>query len=289
MSGTNPQQGPSSMTIAITGAAGTVGKVLRQQLAEMGYQCLLLDVQPIHDCRPNERAILVDVTDQPRLTEALKGAKAVIHLAACTTDAAWPDQIKLSIEGTISLFDAARANGIKRVVYTSSHHVVGFHGRAQPLDHQAVLLPDSRYAVGKAFGESIGGLYACKYDIQVFCIRIGNVNTRPIDRRRLGNWLSGPDLGQLMKIGLEHPAIVFEVVYGISDATGRDYDNRRAYELGYRPTATSEPWLAAVLSEDPAPPEGSAESQSPAETTLGGLFSASEFIGSPERLKAVGH
>mgnify|MGYP006269728823 FL=1 len=277
------------MTIAITGAAGTVGTVLRHELAALGYPCLLLDVRPITDCRPNERAMTVDITDQPALTQALQGCTGVVHLAACTTDAAWPDQVKLSIEGSISLFDAAHTNGIKRVVYASSHHVVGFHGRGQPLDHQALLLPDSRYGVSKAFGESIGALYACKFDMRVFCIRIGNVNTRPIDRRRLGSWLSGPDLGQLVKIGLEHSDIVFEAVYGISDATGRDYDNRRAYELGYRPAATSEPWLAAVMSEDPPPSAGSAESQSPAETTLGGQFSASEFIGLPERLKAVGH
>lgn len=277
------------MTIAVTGAAGTVGSVLRQELSAMGYQCLLLDVRPITDCRPNERAIEVDITDQPALTKALAGCSGIVHLAACTTDADWPDQVRLSIEGSISLFEAAHANGIKRVVYASSHHVVGFHGRGQPLDHQAILLPDSRYGVGKAFGESIGALYACKYDMRVFCIRIGNVNTRPIDRRRLGSWVSGADLGQLVRIGLDHPDIVFEVVYGISDATGRDYDNRRAYELGYRPTATSEPWIAAVLAEDPAPAAGSIESHSPAETTLGGAFSASEFIGSPERLKAVGH
>lgn len=276
------------MRIAITGAAGTVGTVLRKELADMGFKCLLIDLKSITDMRFNEHFVQVDINNQSLITQALSGCHGIIHLAACTTDAPWAEQVKLSIEGTISVFDAARSAGIKRIIYTSSHHVVGFHQRGAPLNHHAVLLPDSRYAVGKSFGEAIGAFYACKYNMQVFCIRIGNLNTRPIDRRRLGNWISGRDLSQLVKIGLEHPDIIFETVYGISDATGRDYNNSRAFELGYRPTATSEPWFDTILQEDPPPVEGSNESMSPAETTLGGLFSASEFIGSPERLKRVG-
>lgn len=277
------------MRVAITGAAGTVGTVLRHELAEMGYQSLLLDIKQISDLRPNEDFVRADISDQPLLTQVFAGCDAIIHLAACTTDAPWAEQVKLSIEGTISVFDAARGSGIKRIIYTSSHHVVGFHPRGGPLSHHAVLLPDSRYGVGKAFGETIGGLYACKYDMQIFCIRIGNLNTRPIDRRRLGSWISGRDFGQLVKIGLDHPDIIFEVVYGISDATGRDYDNNRAYELGYQPQDRFEPWLDQVLTEDPPPAPDTDAALSAAETTLGGQFSATEFIGSPQRLKSVGH
>jgi uronate dehydrogenase len=277
------------MCVAITGAAGTVGTVLRHELADMGYECLLMDLKPITDLRSNERFEQVDMNDQPLMTKVLSGCHAIIHLAACTTDAPWVDQVKLSIEGTISVFDAARDAGISRIIYSSSHHVVGFHPRGGPLNHQAVLLPDSRYAVGKSFGESIGAFYACKYDMHVFCIRIGNLNTRPIDRRRLGGWISGRDFGQLVKIGLEHQDFVFEIVYGISDATGRDYDNSRAYALGYCPQDRVESWIAQVLAEDPSPPRGSDDALKPSEITLGGQFSETEFIGSPHRLKSVGH
>jgi uronate dehydrogenase len=274
-------------TIAITGAAGLVGTGLRTELLALGYGLILLDVKPVPDLRPQERAFFVDVRDQAALTERLGGADAIVHLAACTTDAPWPDQVSLSIDGTISLFDAARAAGVNRVVYASSHHAVGFHSRARPIDDQVELRPDSRYGVGKAFGESIGALYACKHGFGVLAIRIGNVNTRPIDRRRLGNWLSWRDLGQLVAIGIEHPGIVFEIVYGISDATGRNYDNSNAHRLGYRPRDEVEPWLKQVLREDPPPAPGSPEAASPAELTLGGQFSAAEFEGSTERLKTM--
>jgi len=270
--------------IAITGASGLVGTGLRQQLRERGYQLVLLDRKPVTDCTDRETAVLVDINDQAAVTRHLAGCQAVVHLASCTTDAPWPEQVTLSVEGSISLFEAARAAGVMRVVYASSHHVVGYHPRSSVLDERAVLKPDSRYGVGKAFGESIGAMMAYKYDMRVLAIRIGNVNTKPIDRRRLGNWISWRDLGQLVSLGVTHPTLRFEVVYGISDATGRDYDNHAAYALGYRPQDHSEPFEKEVLAQDPVPAQGSAQAFAPSELTKGGVFSDNEFTGSPERL-----
>lgn len=270
--------------IAITGAAGLVGTGLRRQLREQGYRLVLLDRKPITDCMPEEQAVLVDITDQAAVTAHLAGCDAVVHLASCTTDAPWAEHVRLSIEGSISLFEAARAAGVMRVIYASSHHVVGYHPRSLVLDEHAVLKPDSRYGVGKAFGESIGAMMAYKYDMRVLAIRIGNVNTKPIDRRRLGNWISWRDLGQLVSLGITHPSLRFEVVYGISDATGRDYDNQAAYALGYRPQDQSEPFEAEVLALDPVPVQDSPQARAPSEITKGGVFSDNEFTGSSERL-----
>jgi uronate dehydrogenase len=275
-------------SVAITGAAGLVGSGLRKELLGLGYRLVLLDRRPVEDCGPHERSAVVDIRDQDELSRLLRGCDAVVHLAACTTDAPWPEQVSLSMEGTISLFDAARASGVQRVIYASSHHVVGFHSRAERINDQVELRPDSRYGVGKAFGEAIGALYAYKHDMKVLAIRIGNVNTRPIDRRRLGSWLSWRDLGQLVSIGIENPSILFNVVYGISDATGRNYDNSSAYRLGYRPKDMSEPFESDVLKEDPVPEPGSAAARSPAELTLGGMFSEAEYIGTSERLRPCG-
>lgn len=274
-------------SIAITGAAGLVGTGLRQQLLDSGYAVVSLDLQPITKPAPNETTAVVDITDQAALTEHLKGCDAVVHLAACTTDAPWKDQVHLSVEGSISLFDAARAAGVKRVVYASSHHVVGLHPRRPhgPLmGDTAILRPDSRYAVGKAFGESIGALCAYKYGLPVLAIRIGNVNTRPIDRRRLGSWISFRDLAQLVIIGIERADLVFEIVYGISDASGRHYDNASAYRLGYRPKDSSEGWDEQVLAEDPLPAPDSEAARAASEITLGGKFSESEYVGDTQRL-----
>lgn len=273
--------------IAITGAAGLVGTGLRAQLLQRDYRVLSLDIQPIRDLATNEEAAVVDITDQAAMTQHLQGCDAMVHLAACTTDAPWPDQVQLSVQGCISVFDAARDAGVKRVVYASSHHVVGLHPRAPygpRMGDTAILRPDSRYAVGKAFGESIGALYAYKYGMKVLSVRIGNVNTRPIDRRRLGSWISWRDLGQLVAIGIEHEDIAFDIVYGISDPTGRHYDNASAYALGYAPEDSSEAGEAQVLHDDPVPDQASDAARTPAELTLGGQFSQSEYDGSTARL-----
>jgi uronate dehydrogenase len=272
-------------TIAITGAAGVVGTGLRQELKNLGYRLVLLDRQPIADCTLQEQAFAVDIRDQSKLAELLNRVDAVVHLAACTTDAPWSEQVALSVEATISLFEAALAAGAKRIVYASSHHVVGFHSRTKQIDHHVELRPDSRYGVGKAFGEAIGALYAYKYGMSVLAIRIGNVNTRPIDRRRLGNWISWRDLGQLVSVGIENRDIIFEIVYGISDATGRNYDNGNAFALGYRPRDGSDAYEADVLRADPIPAPGTEAAESPHELTLGGQFSQGEFAGSTARIR----
>jgi uronate dehydrogenase len=275
--------------IAITGAAGLVGTGLRAQLLHRGYRVLSLDIRSIALPMHGEEVAQVDINDQSGLTTLLRGCDAVVHLAACTTDAPWPDQVRLSIEGTINLFEAACAAGVARVIYASSHHVVGLHPRAPHgpmVGTQAQLRPDSRYGVARAFGESAAALYACKYGLRVLAIRIGNVNERPIDRRRLGNWLSWRDLGQLVALGIENPHLMFSVVYGISDATGRHYDNSAAHALGYRPedSTTAAAFEAGVFQEDPPPAPLSAAACSAGELTLGGQFSDAEFVGGTERL-----
>ena len=72
---------------------------------------------------------------------------------------------------------------------------------------------------------------------------IGNVDDKPIDARRLSIWLKPDDLVQLIRIGLEHPDVHFEIVYGASDNARAWWDNSRAHELGYRPTGRSEEFV----------------------------------------------
>ncbi|HZP69357.1 MAG TPA: NAD(P)-dependent oxidoreductase, partial [Pseudolabrys sp.] len=107
--------------------------------------------------------------------------------------------------------------------------------------------PDSRYGVSKAFGEALGALYADKHGLRVTCIRIGNVNDRPLDKRRLSIWISPEDLIQLVRIGLEHPGIRFEIFYGTSDNAAGWWDNSNAARFGYRPRARGEDFRAEAM------------------------------------------
>jgi uronate dehydrogenase len=72
----------------------------------------------------------------------------------------------------------------------------------------------------------------------------------PVDRRRLSIWLAPQDLVQLIRIGLEHADIRYEILYGASDNARGWWDNAAAFRLGYRPQARAEEHAAAALAAD---------------------------------------
>jgi uronate dehydrogenase len=180
----------------------------------------------------------------------------VIHLAGCTTDAAIEEQIDGNVRGAWQVFEAARQAGVARVVFASSHHVVGYYPRRRRIGTDVLLRPDSRYGLTKAFGEQVGALFADKYGLRVLCIRIGFLGERPIDPRRLSIWTSARDLAQLVRIGLTHAALRYAVVYGVSGNTRGFFDNQSAFALGYAPQDNAEDYAAEVLAS--APPEDAA-------------------------------
>jgi len=161
---------------------------------------------------------------------------------------------------------------VRRIVMATSNHAVGFYPRSRTIDHLAMPRPDSRYGLSKAFSEALASLYADKHGIGFLCVRIGNFGTHPIDKRRLSIWISPRDLTQLVRIGLEHPQIGCEIVYGVSDNRRSWYDNQNAYRLGYRPQDDSEAWAAAVLAA-----EAGVAADPIAEHYQGGSFCALEY------------
>jgi uronate dehydrogenase len=151
---------------------------------------------------------------------------------------------------------------------------MGFYLRRRRVGTAALVRPDSRYGVSKAFGEAMAALYADKHGLRVLCIRIGNVDDRPVDKRRLAIWLHPEDLAQLVRIGLEHPALHYEVVYGASDNERSWWDNEAAFRLGYRPRWRAEDYRDEALAaerERPPDPVG--------EIMQGGPFASAEFSG----------
>jgi uronate dehydrogenase len=267
--------------VLVTGAAGGVGGHLRRALAAR-YDLVLTDVRPLPDRAPSQKAERFERADLARFADVArvtKGVDAIVHLGGYAVEGPWEAILRANIVGAYNLFEAARRNGVKRVVFASSHHAVGFHRRDRVIDHAADVRPDSRYGVSKAFGEALGRLYADKYGLEVFCIRIGNVNPAPIDKRRLSLWSSPRDLAQLVSIGLDHPDVRFEIVYGVSGNRRTFYDNANAERLGYRPLDDSEPHAAALLAREPP-------GDPIADLYQGGHFTVAESLPNPAAPKA---
>src|SRR5262249_44427226 len=136
-------------TILITGAAGQVGSMLRTRLAKPGRGLRLLDVAPLTPPPgPGEGAVTASVADIAAVTAACAGAAAVIHLGGMASEGAWAPILDVNINGTYTVFEAARRAGVPRVVFASSNHAVGFAPRESfPVADGAAPLPDTYYGV----------------------------------------------------------------------------------------------------------------------------------------------
>jgi uronate dehydrogenase len=264
----------------ITGAAGGIGTRLRRLLKGV-YPVLRLSdrVRPA-DLAADEEFVAADLTEPAAVDRAVAGMQGIIHLGGVSVERPWDEILPANIVGIYNLFEAARKAGVERVVFASSNHILGFYPRHRRLGTAVIPRPDSRYGVSKVFGEALGALYADKYGLRVLTIRIGNVNDKPIDVRRLSIWILPEDLVQLIRIGLEHPDLHYEVVYGVSDNVRGWWDNETAYRLGYRPTGQSERWSTdALAAQAKLPPDPVGD------RLQGGTFCSLEYAGDPDRIK----
>jgi uronate dehydrogenase len=236
----------------MTGAAGRIGTFLRPELAGQ-YKLRLSDITPIRDLRRGETFVRADISKMSDMLKITQGVDAVVHFGGQSGEHDWDHILSANIVGFYNTLEAARRNGVRRFLVATSNHAVGFYRCDQTIDHRVYPKPDSRYGVSKVFNEALSSLYADRYGMEMFCMRIGNVNHAPIDRRRLAIWISGRDMAQLVTLGIEKPDLHFEVVYGISDNARAWFDNANAYRLGYQPQDRSEPYAQEILERDGPP------------------------------------
>ena len=262
--------------VLITGAGGGIGRGLRETLRGVYPILRLSDRVEIAPAHPGDNGIeevdRTELADMASVERMVAGCDGIVHLGGVSGENSWEKILEGNIVGLYNIFEAARRAGVQRIVMATSNHAVGFYPRAQTIDHRVTVRPDSRYGVSKAFSEALASLYSDKHGIGFLCVRIGNYGTRPIDSRRLSIWVSPRDLTQLVRIGLEHPDVRYEIVYGVSDNKRSWYDNANAYRLGYKPEDDSEPQAAQVLSAE------AGQAKNPiAEKYQGGTFCAEEY------------
>jgi uronate dehydrogenase len=238
------------MRILLTGAAGEIGTFLRKLLKDR-YELRLSDRTPIDTLAAGESFVPADLADLDAVRRAVRGVDGIVHLGAISSEDSWERILPANIIGTYNVFEAAREAGVKRVVFASSVHAVGFYPRDRRIGVDVTVRPDSRYGLAKCFGEAAGALYADKHGLEVLCIRIGNAWPKPVDERRLCIWISDRDLAQLVRIGLEHPGLHYEIVYGASANTRTFWDNSAAERLGYRPADNAEDYARELLANGP--------------------------------------
>lgn len=225
--------------IMITGASGTVGSMLLERLAGH-YDIVAVDVEA--GTGLNDIAIqAADIRAIDELVPLMDGVDTVVHLAGdASPQATWESVSELNITGTRNVLEAARQQGVRRVVFASSNHAMGMYDRdgEWPVYNHQLPRPDSLYGVSKVFGETIGRYYHDEYGLEFIALRIGwataDVGAEDDELLR-AMWLSPDDTAQVVQCAIEAD-VQFGIYYAISDNPNRRWDmTNTMLELGYRP------------------------------------------------------
>jgi nucleoside-diphosphate-sugar epimerase len=262
--------------ILMTGAAGGVGTLMRPRLAREDRVLRLLDIAPLPPAEDGERVDLVQasITDMAAMESACSGVDAMIHLGGHSLERPWEQILESNIHGTYTALEAARRQGVRRVVLASSNHAVGFTPRVEG-DVAGDYLhprPDTFYGVSKVTMDALGSLYADRYGMDVICVRIGACFERPRDLRMLAVWLSPDDGARLFDACLSAPAPGFRIVWGVSDNTRRWVSLEEARALGYEPLDDAEKYADELAGTADAPSPGD-----PMLRYLGGVWCSPDF------------
>lgn len=253
-------------TVAVTGAAGEVGRVVVEAFDD-GARTLFTHRE--HDDLDSDT---LDVTDLDAFVDAVGDEDVLVHLAWVPgSKEEWDEDHERNVRGVYNAFEAARENGLDRVVFASSNHVTGMYNRDDPageetmaenpttaVDPTTPVRPDGYYGVAKVACESMGSYYADRFDVEVVNLRIGWLMTEAelrekqdesLGRTRFARamWLSHRDCRQLVGAAAREPLATSPLTV---NAVSRNDDRyltltEATLHLDYRPQDNA----AAVLED----------------------------------------
>jgi nucleoside-diphosphate-sugar epimerase len=179
--------------VAVTGGAGKAGRAVVRDLLEHGYEVVSVDL--VRDPQLDGQQLVADLTDYGEVIDALKGADAVVHLAAIPAPGLKPDELtfRVNTASTYNVFAAAPLLALRRVVWASSETTLGLPferelPRYAPVDEEHPLLPESSYALSKVVSEELARQFSRWTGIPYIGLRFSNV-MEPDDYARFpGFW-----------------------------------------------------------------------------------------------------
>jgi nucleoside-diphosphate-sugar epimerase len=244
--------------VLVTGANGLIGTALREMLGDK-YEWSALNRRDL----PGVPTTQADISNLEAIRPAFEGIDTVVHLAAVArVDATWDDLVDPNLTGTYNVFEAARAAGVKRVIFASSGATVAGVHREEPfkalvegrysdvggswpmLTHESMPRPLGLYGVSKVFGEALARYYVDTSPLSIICLRIGWVGEvdRPSAPAQWVNWCSQRDIVQVIDRSIAAPPTLrFDIFFVTSNNRWgyRDLEHTRQV-LGYIPQDNAE-------------------------------------------------
>lgn len=245
------------MRIAVTGAAGTIGRQIVNELSGL-HELRLIDRHRV----PGHRTICADLgrgpsrwglgPRRPSWERAFEQADVVVHLAAnASAQAGWDGVLKDNIVASFRVLEAAARHGVPRVVFASScRWVLGLDPETRPDWSRLRISPASEprprtlYGLSKTWGETVGRMFVDTGRLRSFlAVRIGSFSElEPSDPERRRLWVCPRDLRSLLRRCVEAPVDGFHVVYAVSHAAAGPFDLSMARNLlGWQPMQPADP------------------------------------------------
>lgn len=260
---------PNRKRILITGLSGLVGGLIGPKLAER-YHVRGLNRRPV----PGFETVQADIADLEAIRPAFRDVDTVIHLAAHATMQGDFDQyVATNVVGTYNVYEAARQEGVRRVIFASAGASVFNYVHDEPfaalaearwediptphpvLTHLAPYRPNSVYGATKAWGEALGRMYSDVHGLSVLCVRVGHVPHPPQDEYQLSAYqaaiyCSHGDIVRFFEKCVEAPdSLRFDIFFACSNNRGLFRDITHARDvLGYIPQdgIPDYPWTKPV-------------------------------------------
>lgn len=172
-------------TVLVTGGLGYIGSYVVPDLLSRGWRVRILD--NYYRCDPEVAANLAsmpgveviegDVRYSTSIERAVRGAEAVVHLAAVCINKSISDpteSIDVNLTGTQNVLEAAEGRGVRRVVFSSSASVYG-NAVVMPMREDSPLNPVTPYCIAKAASEQLLSFYGARAGISWLALRFFNV------------------------------------------------------------------------------------------------------------------
>ncbi len=225
--------------ILLTGAAGGLGRMLRDRIKPWADIVRLSDLADLGPAREGEEVVQCDLADKAAVLALMEGVDAVLHFGGVSTEQAFDVIMQGNILGVANLYEAIHKCGVRRTVFASSNHTMGLYRTTDLVDADMPPRPDGFYGVSKVFGESLSRYYYDRFGIETVCLRIGSCFPEPANTRMMVTWLSADDLVELLRCSLFAPRVGHTIAFGVSDNKAKWWDDRHSRHLGFVPKDSS--------------------------------------------------
>jgi len=160
--------------IIVTGGSGFLGKHLLRALNKASYQVKNIDLRD----NPEFETVIADVRDTEKMLQEVKDADMVFHLASLIEAGESVEKpqkyIDYNIDGTLSVLEAMRTNGIKTFIFSSSAAVYGEPIKV-PIKEDDRTMPVNPYGMTKLAMEALLSSYVEAHGFTGIALRYFNL------------------------------------------------------------------------------------------------------------------